>query len=272
MSKKNKDAPTPPPPPEDFAHFAGDPDFVLSLARGLKVIEAFEGRTGGVSPSEIAARTGFSRAAVRRLLVTLEALGYARTDGRTYTLSSGVLKLGFSYLSSTTLPALAQPLLDQFSDEIHESVSVSVLEGDEIVYVARASTKRVMSISLSIGSRLPAYCTSMGRCLLATLPDASLVAYLDRTELRAITPKTIVDKTLLRDIIRNVASTGFALTDEELELGLRSIAVPVRARNRQVVAAMNIGVPAARLGQGELIRNLLPLLRVQADRLGSVLT
>jgi IclR family pca regulon transcriptional regulator len=140
------------------------------------------------------------------------------------------------------------------------------------VYVARASTKRVMSISLSIGSRLPAYCTSMGRCLLATLPDASLVAYLDRTELRAITPKTIVDKTLLRDIIRNVASTGFALTDEELELGLRSIAVPVRARNRQVVAAMNIGVPAARLGQGELIRNLLPLLRVQADRLGSVLT
>lgn len=250
----------------------GNPDFVLSLARGLKVIEAFEGQAGGISPSEIAKRTGFSRAAVRRLLVTLDALGYARTDGRTYTLSTAVLKLGFSYLSSSSLASVAQTVLERMSEDIHESVSVSVLEGDEIVYVARASTKRVMSISLSIGSHLPAYCTSMGRVLLATLPDTALIAYLDRVDLRTLTPKTITDKALLRDIIRQAAASGYALTDEELELGLRSVAVPVRARNGQIVAAMNVGVPAARVSQSELLEKFLPALRKNAQELGVVLT
>jgi IclR family transcriptional regulator, pca regulon regulatory protein len=272
MSKRAKPATVAILPPEDFARFAGNPDFVLSLARGLRVIEAFEGHTGGISPSEIAKHTGFSRAAVRRLLVTLEALGYARTDGRTYALSTAVLKLGFSYLSSSSLPALAQPMLERISEDIHESVSVSVLEGDEIVYIARASTKRVMSIGLSVGSRLPAYCTSMGRVLLATLPDAKLVSYLNRVDLKAVTPKTITNKDLLRDVIRNVASTGFALTDEELELGLRSVAVPVRGRHGNIMAAMNIGVSAARVSQSELIEKFLPTLRRHALLLGNVVT
>ncbi len=259
-------------PPPDFSRFAGDPDFVLSLARGLKVIEAFEGRTGGVTPSQIATLTGFSRAAVRRLLVTLEGLGYAHTDGRSYTLSTGVLKLGFSYLSSTSLTSLAQSLLERMIDDIHESISVSVLDGDEIVYVARASTQRVMSIALSIGSRLPAYCTSMGRVLLGTLPDEELIAYLNRANLKANTPKTLTDKALLRDIIRQAAAAGYSLTDEELELGLRSVAVPIRARNGQVVAAMNVGVPAARISNADLLEKFLPKLRHYAQQLGDVLS
>jgi IclR family pca regulon transcriptional regulator len=271
MSRKIKPNHTKDAPDDDFARFAGNPDFVLSLARGLKVIEAFSGREGGASPSEIATHTGFSRAAVRRLLVTLEALGYARDDGRTYTLSTAVLKLGFSYLSSASLPALAQPLIERLSEDIHESVSVSVLEGDQIVYIARASTKRVMSVALSIGSRLPAYCTSMGRVLLATLPEKDLDQYFERVELRKMTPRTITDRGLLRDILRQVSSTGFAMTDEELELGLRSVAVPIRSRQGSIVAAMNIGVPAARVSQNDLLENLLPTLQRDAAMLGNML-
>jgi IclR family transcriptional regulator, pca regulon regulatory protein len=272
MSRKIEPNYTDEVPGDEFARFAGNPDFVLSLARGLKVIEAFSGKKGGVSPSEIATETGFSRAAVRRLLVTLEALGYARGDGRTYVLSTPVLKLGFSYLSSASLPALAQPLIERLSEEIHESVSVSEMEEDHIVYVARASTKRVMSVALSIGSRLPAYCTSMGRVLLAALPEEEIVRYLERVELRKMTPRTIVEKSILRDILRQVASNGFALTDEELELGLRSVAVPVRSRQGLVVAAMNIGVPAARVSQSEMMERLLPKLQREAAMLGNMLS
>ena len=256
---------------DNFSQYEGNPDFVLSLARGLKVIETFEGHTDGLSPSEIAQQTGFSRAAVRRLLVTLEMLGYAETNGRTYTLKTSVLKLGFSYLSSASLPAIAQPILERLSDSIHESVSVSVLEGDEIVYVARASTKRVMSIGLSLGSRLPAYCTSMGRCLLAALPEPAFLAYLNRVELKPITPRTIIDRVFLTDIIRQVRSNGFALIDEELELGLRSVAVPIRSRQGNVIAAMNVGVHAARVSAAELLQQFLPVLRENASLLGNVL-
>jgi IclR family pca regulon transcriptional regulator len=256
----------------EFSAFEGDPNFVLSLARGLRVIEAFEGHTEGQSVADVARATGFSRAAVRRSLTTLEELGYAESNGRTYRLSTRVLKLGFSYLSSNTLPALAQPTLERITELVHESSSLSVLDGEQIVYLARSTAKRVMSVGLSVGSRLPAYCTSMGRVLLAALPEAELVSYLNDVEIKTLTPKTIVDKALLGDIIRRVRSDGFALTDEELELGLRSVAVPVKTRRGRVVAAMNIGVHAARVSSAEMIHRLLPILQEQTGFLSSLLT
>jgi IclR family pca regulon transcriptional regulator len=241
-----------------------DPNFVLSLARGLEVIETFEGNTEGQSVADIARKTGLSRAAVRRLLITLEQLGYAEYTGKVYRLKTRVLKLGFSYLTSTSLPTVAQPILEQVTEAVHESSSLSVLDEDQIVYLARSSAKRVMSVGLSVGSRLPAYCTSMGRVLLAALPDDELSAYLDRVELHALTPKTLTDKGLLYETIRRVQIQGFALADEELELGLRSIAVPVRNRQGRVVAAINIGVHAARVSAGEMIERLLPILQEHA--------
>lgn len=261
----------PQPAPSGFAKHEGDPNFVLSLARGLKVIEAFENHTEGLSVSDVARQTGLSRAAVRRLLITLEMLGYAETDGRVYALKPTMLKLGFSYLSSAGLPSIAQPIVEQFSEQVHESSSVCIMDGDEIVYVARASAKRVMSVGLSVGSRLPAYCTSMGRVLLAALPEADFAAYLQRIELKAMTPKTVIDKRLLASIVQQVRSNGFCIADEELELGLRSIAVPVKSRQNRVVAAMNIGVHATRASTGEMMQRLLPRLRESADQLGSIL-
>jgi IclR family transcriptional regulator, pca regulon regulatory protein len=251
--------------------FEGNPDFVLSLARGLRVIEAFERNTAGLSPAEISRLTGLSRAAVRRLLITLELLGYAESDGRIYRLKTRVMRLGFSYLSSNSLATLAQPILQHVIELVHESSSVGVLEDDQIVYVARASAKRVMSVGLSVGSRLPAFCTSMGRVLLSGLAEPELAAYLDRVELAPVTPKTIIDKSLLCDVIRQVRVEGFALNDEELELGHRSIAVPVRTRKGTMVAGMNIGLHAARVSVAEMIHRLLPILREHANMLGQLL-
>jgi len=249
----------------------GDPNFVLSLARGLKVMEAFEHHSGALSVSQAAKVTGLSRAAVRRLLITLQMLGYAEADGRGYVLKPTVLKLGFSYLSSAGLPSIAQPIVEQCSEQLHESSSVCVMDRDEIVYIARSAAKRVMSVGLSIGSRLPAYCTSMGRVLLAGLPEDEFAAYLTRVELKRMTPKTVVDKGLLATVVQQARSSGFSIADEELELGLRSIAVPVRSRQGRIVASMNIGVHASRVSTGEMLERLLPKLRESADQLGSLL-
>jgi IclR family pca regulon transcriptional regulator len=243
---------------------SSDPNFVLSLARGLEVIESFEGHTEGQTVAEIARITGLSRAAVRRLMITLERLGYAEYSGRVYRLKTRVLKLGFSYLTSTSLPTIAQPILERVTELVHESSSLSILDGDEIVYLARSAAKRVMSIGLSVGSRLPAYCTSMGRVLLAALRDVELAAYLDRVELKALTPKTVTDKSSMLEIIQSVRAQDYALTDEELELGLRSIAVPVRNRQNRTVAAINVGVHAARVSTAEMIERLLPILQENA--------
>jgi len=255
----------------DFSRFEGDPDFVLSLARGLRVIETFEGHMEGRTVGDVARQTGLSRAAVRRSLLTLQMLGYIESSGSSYRLTARALRLGFSYLSSASLPALAQPILERITEAVHESSSLSVLEGDEIVYIARSAAKRVMSVGLSVGSRLPAYCTSMGRILLSAMPDELLGDYMDRVEAKALTPKTITDKHVLREILIRVLTDHFALTDEELELGLRSIAVPVEARNGRMVAAMNIGVHASRVSAAEMIHRFLPILIENARVLGQVL-
>lgn len=257
--------------PDEFAQFSGDPNFVLSLARGLKVLESFEGRTEGLTVSELARVSGLSRAAVRRILLTLAHLGYAEYTGRSYRLKTRVLKLGFSYLSSTSLPSIAQPVLEHLTETLHESSSLSVLDGDQIVYLARSATKRVMSVGLSVGSRLPAYCTSMGRILLAALPEAELEAFLTRAELKQLTPKTVTNKAVLAEIIRRIRADGFALTDEELELGLRSIAVPIRTRQNRIVAAINVGVHAARVSTAEMVHRFLPQLRDSAHSLSQLL-
>ena len=250
---------------------AGDPDFVLSLARGLAVVEAFQDRIDGVTVGDVSTRTGLSRAAVRRLLITLEQLGYATHNGPVYRLGSRVLRLGFSFLSSSSLATLAGPVLEQVSAAIQESSSLSTLEGDEIVYLARSATRRVMSVGLSIGSRLPAYCTSMGRVMLAAARAEDLAAYLERVELRPLTSKTIWNKAALSAELERVRAQGFALVDEELEVGLRSLAVPVQSRAGKVVAAMNTGVHASRVRPEEMVERFLPALREGAGRLGVAL-
>jgi IclR family pca regulon transcriptional regulator len=255
----------------DLKKFEGDPDFVLSLARGLSVVEAFEDHRDGTTAGDISARTGLSRAAVRRLLITLEMLGYATHQGSVYKLTSRTLRLGYSFLSSHSLPALALPVLEELSARLHESCSLSILENDEIVYVARAATRRVISVGLSIGSRLPAFCTSMGRVLVGALPREDLRAYLEQVEMKPFTPKTIRNRKRLAQEVERVREQGYALVDEELELGLRSIAVPVSTRSGRVVAAMNSGVHASRIDADQLVRDFLPALREGSERLSYAL-
>jgi len=248
-----------------------NPDFVLSLARGLQVIEAFQDHPKGVTVGDVAARTGLSRAAVRRLLITLELLGYATHEGPIYRLASRVLRLGFSFLSSHSLPALATPILEEISASIHESSSLSILDGDEIVYLARSAERRVMSVGLSVGSRLPAYCTSMGRVLLAAKPEMELATYLAGVTLKSHTARTILSKAELAEELRRVREQGYALVDQELELGLRSIAVPVITTNGSVAAAINTGVHAARVALEEMTDRFLPVLRGGAASLARLL-
>ncbi|HKS74700.1 MAG TPA: IclR family transcriptional regulator C-terminal domain-containing protein, partial [Terriglobales bacterium] len=173
--------------------------------------------------------------------------------------------------SSTSLPTIAQPILEQVTEAVHESSSLSVLEGDEIVYLARSAAKRVMSVGLSVGSRLPAYCTSMGRVLLSGLPSPDLNLYLNRVDLKAFTPKTVTEKDQIKATVERIRGNGYALTDEELELGLRSIAVPVHNRSRRIVAAMNIGVHASRVSAEEMIQRFLPVLQENASLLAQVM-
>ena len=249
----------------------GDPDFVLSLARGLRVIAAFHEKAGGLTVTEAAAETGLSRAAVRRLLITLESLGYVDRKDSSFRLTSRILRLGFSFISSSSLARLSLPILEQLSARISESCSVSLLDGGEIVYVARSAPKRVMTIDLGAGSRLPAYCTSMGRVLLAALPAAELKGYLKRTTLKRLTPKTVRDRRKLQQAIDRARRLGYALVDQEIELGLRSIAVPVVSQTGRTLAAMNSGVHAARVSSEELVERILPALRDHARVLGQML-
>ncbi|WP_276958864.1 IclR family transcriptional regulator [Allomeiothermus silvanus] len=241
--------------------------FVEALARGLSVIRCFDESHERLTISAVARLTGLSRATARRSLLTLHALGYVATDGKLFWLTPKILSLGHAYLSSTPLPRLLQPVLEEVSAQLHESCSASILDGEEIVYIARSATRRVISVGLGVGSRLPAYCTSMGRVLLAALEPEALEAYLARTPLRPLTPRTLTDPARLRLELERVRQQGYALVDQELELGLRSAAVPVRNARGRVLAAMNVGVQAARVSQEELQGRLLPVLRQAAASL-----
>jgi IclR family pca regulon transcriptional regulator len=263
-------SPTPAEPHADAAH-AGDPNFMASLARGLQVIRAFSEHRRQLTIAQVSQSTGLSRAAARRCLYTLARLGYVGEDNRRFFLRPQVLTLGHAYLSSTPLAALAQPHLDAVSRSLRESCSAAILDGDDIVYICRSAETRIMSISLFVGTRLPAYCTSMGQVLLAHLPDDALKAYLDRVRLVARTNRTIVSAAKLRKVLANVRDAGYAVLDQELEVGLRSIAVPVTDARGHVVAAINIGAHAARVSVEQMQARFLPPLRRCASALGSEL-
>ncbi len=214
--------------------------------------------------ADVARATGLTRASARRFLLTLEKLGYVRqSDGR-FRLTPQVLELGYSYLSSLTLPEIAGPHLAHLVDSVHESSSVSVLDGDQIVYVARVPARRIMSVAISIGTRFPAHETSMGRVLLAGLDQAQRETILRTAILEARTPKTITTREQLDQELTRVADQGYALVDQELEIGLRSIAVPILGQSQEVVAAINVSVPAASMTAAEMRRRLLGPLQQTA--------
>jgi len=246
-------------------------DFVQSLDRGLAVIRCFSSEHPSLTLSEVAERTGLTRAAARRFLLTLQELGYVGSSGRQFSLRPRVLALGYAYLSSFSVAQIAQPHLEDLAEELHESCSVSVLDGDDLVYVARASANRIMTIALTVGTRLPPYPTSMGRVLLAHLPAAELDAYLSRTELRKLTERTVVDPAELRAILATVRSQGWAAVDQELEAGVRSIAVPIQDSSGTVVAAINASAHAARVPMRTLEKEFLPRLLDSARQIDSEL-
>ena len=243
------------------------PNFVQSLARGLSVIEAMGASGGPMTLSEAAVATGLSRAAARRLLLTLEGLGYVASNGRKFQLTPRVLGLGYSFLASLPLAQVVQPHMERLVDEVHESCSVSVLDGQEIVYVARVPTKRIVTVNLSVGARLPAYVTSMGRVLLAGLTPCELDAYFARALLVARTGRTVTAQAELRRVLSAVARQGWALVDQEFEEGVRSLAVPLRDREGRVVAAMNVSAAGARATRAQLQRDVLPRLQAAAGQI-----
>jgi IclR family pca regulon transcriptional regulator len=254
----------------DLLDVSGDPNFMTSLARGLRVLSAFDADNRGLNIAELSARTGIPRAAVRRCLYTLAKLGYVG-DGPRFTLRPKVLNLGLAQLAAVTPWAAAQPLLDLCRDRLHESCSLGVLDGDEIHYVARSERVRIMSIALRVGSRLPAYCTSMGRVLLAQLDEDPLSRFLSRADLSPRTDRTVIGRTRLRELIEAAGRARYAIVDQELEIGLRSIAVPVSDANGRVIAALNAGTPSSRVPLRELQQRFLPELRATASELSAVI-
>ncbi|MHC3471430.1 IclR family transcriptional regulator domain-containing protein [Streptomyces sp. 7R007] len=246
------------------------PHFVRSFERGLAVIRCFDADHPTRTLSEVARTCELTRAAARRLLLTLADLGYVHHSGRLFRLTPRVLELGYSYLSSVTLPQIAEPHLEQLAGEVRESSSLCVLDGDDVVYVARVPTRRIMSATITVGTRFPAHVTSVGRVLLAHLGDEEIEARLARTRLCPLTDRTIVSAAVLRAELRRVRRQGYAIVDQELEEGLRSVAAPVRGRGGEVVAAVNIAVPAGRTSLESIRRELLPPLlatvaRIDAD-------
>ena len=247
-----------------------EPHHVQSLRRGLAVIRAFDAHHSELTLSEVARLCDLTRAAARRFLLTLVDLGYVRTDGRLFSLTPRVLELGYAFLSSLSLPEVAEPHLERLVAEVHESSSLSVLDGDDIVYVARVPTRRIMTVAINVGTRFPAYATSMGRVLLAFLPDDARQAHLDRIRLDRLTGRTVRTVGTLRSELDRVRAQGYAIVDQELEEGLRAIAAPVRDRTGRVVGAVNISVQASRASVDTMRRSLLPPLlaataRIDAD-------
>jgi IclR family pca regulon transcriptional regulator len=256
----------------DISAATGDPNFMTSLARGLAVIRGFSREKRHMTIAQLSHKTGIPRAAVRRCLYTLERLGYvASADGRNFALRPKLLGLGHAYLSSTPLVVTAQPFLDQVSDAVDESCSLAILDGDDILYLARSVTSRIISVSLNVGSRLPAYCTSIGLVLLAHLPPAELNAYLARVELKRYTDRTITSRAALLEALEEVRSQDYAVADNMMEIGVRSIAVPVRDAVGTVVAGMNVIIQSGRGTLREMKALYLPHLQAAARDLAAQL-
>ena len=243
------------------------PDFVTALARGLRVIRAFGRDHSHMTLADIAKRVNLPRATVRRSLITLETLGYVENDGRRFMLSPKVLALGNSYLSSSPLPRAAQPLLERFAETTREACWAAILDDDNVLLVAGAKTNRLLSAGLSVGSRLPAFCSSLGRVLLAGLPDEKLDAFLARLTPRTYTAHTVTEAGAVRRAILDVRTNGYSIADSQVESGLCSIAVPIVDMQGQTIASLNATAPSGRVRGSEMVERFLPLLRQIADDL-----
>ncbi|MEQ1698654.1 MAG: IclR family transcriptional regulator C-terminal domain-containing protein [Ilumatobacteraceae bacterium] len=235
-------------------------EFVQSLDRGLAVLRSFNHDRPAMTLADAARATGLTRATARRLLHTLVEIGYVTTDGKLFELTPKVLDLGYAYVSSLHLSDIAQPFMESLSTQVHESVSAAVLDGNQIVYVARVNTQRIMTISLSIGSRLPALWTSMGRVILANLPPHDLQRFFDQVPMEPPTGRALATKAELLDELAVVRQQGYALLDQELEEGVRSVAAPLCDRTGKVLAGMNVSAHAGRVTLKELRGEILPRL------------
>ncbi len=249
-----------------------DRDFVRALARGLAVIESFDDARTALTLSDVARRTKLSRGTVARVLHTLKTLGYLHSDGRHFNLLPRTLKLGYAYLSSQPLWRLAHPMLEAVAEETGNPCSLSVLDGEEIVYVTWVAAGRVVFDYVGVGGRLPAFCASMGRVLLAALPDGALDAFFAKARLVKRTPRTVTDPAKLRAILAAVRRNGYGTQDEEVELGQRAVAVPVHDHAGNTIAAINVTVSAHRTPMKLMLETAVPVLRREAKRLGEALS
>lgn len=246
-------------------------DFVQSLERGIAVIRSFSAEAPRQTLSDVARTTGLTRATCRRLLLTLTELGYARSDGRHFELTPAVLDIGYSYLASMRLDEIAQPYIEQLSERLGESSSVSVLDDTDIVYIARVPTKRIMNVAIGLGSRFPAFQTSMGRALLAELTDQQILDVFSRSSRERVTERTVSDGRALLDAIDVVRRDGWSLLDQELETGVRSVAAPVRDGQGRAVAAINVSTAASRTDIETLTGEFVPALLQAADLISAAL-
>jgi IclR family pca regulon transcriptional regulator len=246
------------------------PEFVASLAKGLRVIRVFDSKAPTLTLSEVADKTGMSRAAARRFLLTLSELGYAESDGRRFRLTPRVLELGYSYLSSLGLTEVMAPVLERVSAQVNESISAAVLDGPEIVYIGRVQTQRILSVGLGVGARLPALSTSMGRVLLAHASEELRERVLDQP-LEPHTQRTLTDRDKLSSLLRQIRLEGHCLVDQELEVGLRSLAVPLRDADGKVRAAINVSAHASRTGVDVMLQEYLPVLKGAANEISVLL-
>jgi IclR family pca regulon transcriptional regulator len=245
--------------------------FVQSFAKGLSVISAFGRDSRSMTLSEVAAKARLSRAGARRILLTLQTLGYVACERRDFYLTPKILDLGYSYLSTTPIWDLAEPFMEEVTNQVHESCSASMLDGTDIVYILRVPTKKIMTIKLSIGTRLPAWCTSMGRVLLGGLDDQALTDLLSRSNLRAYTSRTVTDPKKLKQIVREDHAKGWSLVNQELEEGLLSVSVPLVDRNGRIIAAMNVSGHASRTNAADVVRGFLPVLKDAGEKINEAL-
>jgi IclR family pca regulon transcriptional regulator len=236
-------------------------DFNQSLGRGLGIIETFGPDAPRQTVSEVATKTGLTRATARRFLITLVELGYMTSDGRTFSLAPRVLGLGYSFLSGLGFPNVALPHLEQLVAEVDESSEASILDGHDVVYVTRVPGTKLMTIAVNIGSRMPAHATSMGRVLLAGLPDEELEAYLASATLKRFQPATVTDSATLAERIMRARADGYAIVDQELEEGLLAVAVPIHDRFGRTIAAINLSTLVTRHTAKSVRSDLLPPLQ-----------
>ena len=251
------------PPPGD--------SYVQSFARGLQVIRSFSADAPRQTLTEVAGRSELTRAGARRILLTLQSLGYVESDGKLFSLTPRILDLGFAYLSSMPIWNLAEPIMETLVDEVKESCSAAVLEGTDIIYVLRVPTHKIMSISLGVGSRLPAYCTSLGRVLLAGLPDEEVLSRLQASDRKALTRRTLTDVNDLLTKVQTTRKQGWSLVNQELEEGLVSLAAPVTNREGRTVAALNISGQANRTSAKIMQDSMLPALLAAAKTVSRLL-